>query len=166
MVDIVSDSLGILDSAAIPPKLLDPILMPLVEQVRPAGRAGHVAAGEGTSLPRRYPDARLLCNRCCVQGEDKARARSMAENVLRNLVDRLQGPIAQIVNGVLLGDRAASSARESDLADHVYELVQALHRIDTGLLLYIVPAICQELQVRAGAGARQGGEGGEEGGGA
>lgn len=33
MVDIVTDSLAILDSAAIPPKLLDPILMPLVEQV-------------------------------------------------------------------------------------------------------------------------------------
>ena len=71
----------------------------------------------------------------------------MAKQVISDATDRLQPPISELVNAVLItGD---GSTTESDLRDKklVFDIVYELHLISPQLLLYVIPAITQELHV-------------------
>eukprot|EP01138_Halocafeteria_seosinensis_P009211 gb/GECG01009413.1/.p1 GENE.gb/GECG01009413.1/~~gb/GECG01009413.1/.p1 ORF type:complete len:1491 (+),score=198.69 gb/GECG01009413.1/:1-4473(+) len=74
-------------------------------------------------------------------------AYSVSKQVISRAADRLQPPISELVNAVLItGD---GSTTESDIRDKqlVFDIVYELHLISPQLLLYVIPAVTQELLV-------------------
>ena len=76
-------------------------------------------------------------------------AYNLVGGVLRRVTGNIQANISSFVNHVLVG--TAPSMREniprsSDLSDHIYPLIYELHKISPGLLLRVLPNVCEQLK--------------------
>jgi sister-chromatid-cohesion protein PDS5 len=71
----------------------------------------------------------------------------MISAVLRRVAGVIQAPVSRFVNYVLVGSAVPEKGKNSELAEQVYSLIYELHKISPGLLLRILPNICEQLQV-------------------
>jgi sister-chromatid-cohesion protein PDS5 len=69
----------------------------------------------------------------------------MVAAVLRRVGGAVEQAVSRFVNYVLVGSAAPEKGKNSELADHVYALIYELHKISPGLLLRILPNVCEQL---------------------
>jgi hypothetical protein len=96
-----------------------------------------------TLLGRLLPDKR----------RDSEGAFQLASKVVARCHEQLREPVSAFVNNAIAGGDMAlvgadgDEAVMSELSDHVHDLIYALHSIQPGLLLYILPTLCNQLEV-------------------
>ena len=66
-------------------------------------------------------------------------------NVLRKCAGCIDNSVSAFVNHVLVGSTIPGKMQSSELADHIYPLIYELHKISPGLLLRVLPSICEQL---------------------
>lgn len=65
--------------------------------------------------------------------------------VLRRTSAIVLNPLSHLLNKVLVGNNT-SDDKNSELEDHIYELIYELHRVSQDLLIKVLPNICVQLQ--------------------
>ncbi|OQR92325.1 sister chromatid cohesion protein PDS5 [Achlya hypogyna] len=75
----------------------------------------------------------------------KARSYRLAQHVIEKAADVLQSHLSTFFNGALVDVRGASE--HSVLKEHTHKLVYEVHKVHPGLLLYVLPNVCLQLQV-------------------
>lgn len=72
----------------------------------------------------------------------------MAQELLRRTSDHIQSQLSHFFNSILVDAPTALTAHKpSELKEHVYTLIYAVHKINPSLLLYVLPNVCLQLQV-------------------
>lgn len=73
-------------------------------------------------------------------------AYNLVGSVLRRVTGgTIQGNISAFVNHVLVGTSSRAN-QDSELSDHIYPLIYELHKISPGLLLRVLPNVCEQLK--------------------
>ncbi|KAH9129963.1 hypothetical protein LEN26_000107 [Aphanomyces euteiches] len=80
-----------------------------------------------------------------LHGDEHPRAYHMAQQVIRKSSDHLQNALSLFFNSVLVD--AIGNHHESELKEHALALIYESHKIQPGLLLYVLPNVCLQLQV-------------------
>ncbi|TMW64995.1 hypothetical protein Poli38472_009162 [Pythium oligandrum] len=71
----------------------------------------------------------------------------MAQELIRRTNDQLQNHLSHFFNSILVEASTAFVHKTSDLKEHVYTLIYEVHKINSSLLLYVLPNVCMQLQV-------------------
>ncbi|KAI9912183.1 hypothetical protein PsorP6_009715 [Peronosclerospora sorghi] len=73
---------------------------------------------------------------------------NLARTLIQRTSDVLQEPVSTYLNHMLADDAdTVSSHKTSKLKEHVYSLIYHVHTINPSLLLFVLPTVCQQLQV-------------------
>ena len=73
-------------------------------------------------------------------------AYDLVGGVLRRVTGNIQNNISSFVNHVLVGTAPSMREKASELSDHIYPLIYELHKISPGLLLRVLPNVCEQLK--------------------
>lgn len=73
-------------------------------------------------------------------------AYNLVGGVLRRVTGNIQANISSFVNHVLVGTAPSMREKASELSDHIYPLIYELHKISPGLLLRVLPNVCEQLK--------------------
>ncbi|RHZ38691.1 hypothetical protein DYB26_005759 [Aphanomyces astaci] len=83
-----------------------------------------------------------------LHNDQHPRAYHMAQQVIEKASDQLQNALSLFFNSVLVDATTPHSlSTTSDMKDHVHTLIYETHKIQPGLLLYVLPNVCLQLQV-------------------